>query len=270
MIQETKSDLLNYFRDKKVVVAFSGGVDSAVLLELALESAKEVLPVTIKSSLVPGSEIDFAIKYLEEKDLHFIVHYVNPLENEKVVHNDERRCYFCKKLIFESIIEATRYFSPDIIVEGSNVSDLSDYRPGLDAIKELKIKSPYLKLKITKSQIKELAEEMDLKVAKKPATTCLATRIPYGQQINEERLRRIEEAELIIKAVIGIEILRVRDHNEIARIEVSEDKIELFLDKKKRKAITEGLKNLGFSYITIDLVGYKQGSMNINIPGVEK
>ena len=244
-------------------------MDSTVLLELAMQTAKEVLPVTIKSSLVPSFELDYATKYLEEKKLHFIVHYVDPLKTKEVKHNDKKRCYYCKKLIFESIIDVTRKFSPDIIVEGSNVSDLSDYRPGLEAVKELLIRSPFLDLNINKKQIRELANDLKLHISKKPATTCLATRIPYGQLINEDRLKRIEEAESIIKQVLDIKLLRVRDHNEIARIEVSEDKISLFLDKDKRKTIIKGLKNLGFSYVTVDLVGYKQGSMNINIPGFE-
>ncbi len=268
MIKNHIENLSSYFKDKNTVVAFSGGLDSTVLLEFALENAKSVLAITVQSSLVPTNEQDDAVKYLESRNVQFKVLQVNPLKHPKVVINDTRRCYYCKKLIFESIIEESKSFEPDIIIEGSNTSDLSDYRPGLEAIKELGISSPFLDLQISKNEIKGLAQILSLEVAKKPATTCLATRIPYGQTISESKLKKIETAEKIIKDRISISVLRVRDHGDIARIEVLENDFEKFLDKPNRRTIMESLKKLGFSYITLDLIGYKQGSMNINIEGV--
>ncbi len=269
MIKEHLENLNNYFVNKKTVIAFSGGVDSTVLLEFALQNAKSVLAVTVQSSLVPTEEQDYAIGYLKERNVQFKVIQVDPLQHLKVVNNDERRCYYCKKLIFETIIHESKDFDPDIIVEGSNVTDLSDYRPGMEAVKELKIRSPYLELNITKNEIRGLAKILSLKIAHKPATTCLATRIPYGQIISKERLSRIEEAEKIIKKIIPVSVLRVRDHEDIARIEILEENFEMFLQKKTRNKIKQKLKKIGFSYIALDLNGYKQGSMNINIEGVE-
>ncbi|MCE7741747.1 MAG: ATP-dependent sacrificial sulfur transferase LarE [Candidatus Heimdallarchaeota archaeon] len=269
MINNHIENLSNYFKNKKVVIAYSGGLDSTVLLEFAMQNAKEVHAITVKSSLVPQDEQDFAVEYLEARNIQFKVLQLDPLQHPKVVNNDERRCYYCKKLIFESIIEESKNFKPDIIIEGSNTTDLSDYRPGLDAIKELKVNSPFLEFQISKSEIRGLAQILSLDIAEKPATTCLATRIPYGHMITEGKLEKIEAAEKIIKDAIPVSVLRVRDHGEIARIEVSAEDFEKFFDIQIRNSIKENLKELGFSYITLDISGYKQGSMNINIEGVE-
>ncbi len=269
MISEQINNLNQYFKDKKVVIAFSGGIDSTVLLEFALQSAKEVLAVTVKSSLVPMDEMDFAVRYLQSRDIPYRLLQVNPLDHPNVAKNDIKRCYYCKRLIFESIIDETKEFKPDIIVEGSNISDLSDYRPGMEAVKELSIKSPFLELNISKKEIRGLSKIMSLEISEKPATTCLATRIPYGQEITEERLKKIELAESIIKEILPISVLRVRDHKEIARIEVLEEDMMKIMKSDHRNLIREKLKQLDFSYITLDLGGYKQGSMNINIEGVK-
>ena len=267
MIAKHIENLENYFKGKKVVIAYSGGLDSTVLLEFVLENASDVLAINIKSNLVPANEQDFAVQYLKLRDVRFRIINVNPLNHPKVVSNDFQRCYYCKKLIFETIITETKSFDPDIIVEGSNLTDLSDYRPGLKAIKELKINSPFIELKISKNEIKGLAEILSLSVAKKPATTCLATRIPYGQEITKDRLKRVETAEQIIREIIPISVLRVRDHEDIARIEIQQEDVTKFLEDTVRNSIKESLKRLGFSYITLDLEGYTQGSMNINIEG---
>jgi uncharacterized protein len=259
MFEKNIKLLSEYFKDKKIVLAFSGGLDSTVLLEIASETSSSVLPIIVKSSLVPDEELESALEYLEEKGLEYRVLHVNPLNHPQVVENDIRRCYYCKKSIFETIIEDSRSYNPDLIVEGSNVSDLSDYRPGMDALKELGIASPYLQLKIDKNQIKSIAERLDLKVAKKPSASCLATRIPYGQKLDELRLQRIETAEKMIKSYLPISVLRVRDHGDVARIEISQSDFFHFNKIKHRKIM------LGYNHISIDLEGYKLGSMNIGI-----
>ena len=260
------SRLENYFKNKKIVVAFSGGLDSTVLLKVASRSASKILPVIVKSTLQPVEDIKNAIEYLTKIKLKYEVLDFNPLEHPKVIENNPRRCYFCKKLIFQTIIEETKKYNYDAIVEGSNVTDLSDYRPGLDALKDLRIQSPYLKLNITKDEIIKVAHLLKLEVKDKPATTCLATRIPYGNQLNEENLSRIDIAENIIRSTYPVFNLRVRDHEDLARIEVSKQDMHYFFERDKLEKIVEKLKKLSFNYITLDLEGYRQGSLNIQIP----
>ncbi|NPD89836.1 MAG: ATP-dependent sacrificial sulfur transferase LarE [Asgard group archaeon] len=266
MPKDIISRLEKYFLDKKVIIAFSGGLDSTVLLEIALQSASKVLPVIVKSTLQPAAEIKHAENYLARTKIKYEIFGVNPLEHPEVVENDPRRCYYCKRLIFQTIIEETKKYNYDFIAEGSNVTDLSDYRPGLEALKELRIQSPYLKLKITKEEIKKIAKKLNLEVKDKPATTCLATRIPYGNKLSEEKLNRIDIAESIIKSTFPVFNLRVRDHGDVARIEVSMQDMHYFFEKGKLEKIINKLKDLGFDYIALDLEGYRQGSMNISIP----
>jgi len=263
MVNEIISKLQEYFQDKNIIVAYSGGLDSTVLLEAARKVSQSVLPVIVKSSLVPAKEIKYAIDYLTIRKMKYRVVSVNPLNHPEVIENNPRRCYFCKTIIFQSIIEEIENLEYDFIVEGSNVTDLSDYRPGLKAVSELGIRSPYLEMKITKEQIKQIASEMKLEVVKKPASTCLATRVPYGHQITESKLDVIEKAENIIQAIFDVTILRLRAHENIARIEVPVSDMDKFLENEKRERLLKELKELGFDYITIDLKGYRQGSMNI-------
>ncbi len=266
MVNEISNKLQEYFQDKNIIVAFSGGLDSTVLLEIARKVSKSVLPVIVKSSLVPAKDIRYAVDYLTNKKIKYKIVSVNPLEHPEVTENNPIRCYYCKTLIFQSIIEEIEKLDYDFIVEGSNVTDLSDYRPGLKAVSELGIKSPYLEMEITKEQIKQIASDMKLEVAKKPATTCLATRIPYGQQITLTKLDAVEKAENIIQSIFGVSTLRLRAHDDIARIEVPVTIMNKFLDNEKRERLIKELKELGFHYITIDLEGYRQGSMNIPLP----
>ena len=266
MPKDTISRLEKYFRNKKVIIAFSGGLDSTVLLEIASKSATKILPVVIKSTLQPAAEIKNAIEYLTRSKRKYKILGVNPLEHPEISNNNPRRCYYCKKLIFQTIIEETKKSDFDFIVEGSNISDLSDYRPGLEALAELGIRSPYLKLKITKEEIKEISKLLNLEVKDKPATTCLATRVPYGNKLSEEKLNRIDIAENIIRDTFPVFNLRVRDHGDVARIEVSMQDMHFFFEKDKMDRIVKKLKTLGFNYITLDLEGYRQGSMNVPIP----
>ncbi|MCG3224570.1 MAG: ATP-dependent sacrificial sulfur transferase LarE [Candidatus Heimdallarchaeota archaeon] len=266
MVNEIISKLQKYFHDKNIVVAFSGGLDSTVLLEIARKTSQSVLPVIAKSSLVPAKDIQYAVDYLTNRKIKYKIVSVNPLDHPEVAENNPRRCYYCKTLIFQSIIKEIEKLDYDFIVEGSNVTDLTDYRPGLKAMSELGIKSPYLEMGITKETIKQIASKMELEVVNKPATTCLATRIPYGQQITKTKIDAVEKAENIIQSIFGVSTLRLRAHDEIARIEVPVSIMNKFLENERRERLIKELKEIGFNYITIDLEGYRQGSMNIPLP----
>lgn len=250
-----------YFQDKSVVVAFSGGVDSSVLLELAIKFAKNVHAVFIKTVFISEEERHYAEKYLQEKKIPHTILEIDVLSNPKIVENNERRCYYCKTGIFSTIKErfGENY---DMIVEGSNYSDLSDYRPGMRALQELQINSPFLELQLSKNDIRAIAKELGLDTADKPSNACLATRIPFHTKITKATLERIDKAESYIKEVCNINQIRVRDHETIARIEVLPQNIEKLAEKAIREKITNYLKTLGYRYIALDLQGYKTGSLN--------
>jgi uncharacterized protein len=256
----------NYFRNKKVVIAFSGNLNSTVLYELVSKSAKKVIPVIIKSRLQPVSEIKDAIKYLTKKKKKYKIIGFDPLDYQEIIKNDPKRCYYCKKAIFKSIIEEIKNEQPDFIIEDSSFSDLDAFNSSIEALREMGIKSPFIELKITKDQILALAQEMKLDIVDNPSYTCLATRIPYGKKINVEVLNKVEEAEKIIKKIFPVKILRVRDHGDIARIEVTKEDLHFFLDSSDISDRIEELKELGFKYITLDLEAYRQGSLNVPLP----
>ncbi|MHA1685808.1 MAG: ATP-dependent sacrificial sulfur transferase LarE [Candidatus Heimdallarchaeaceae archaeon] len=250
-----------FFKGKNVLVAFSGGVDSSVLLELAIKFAKHTHAVFIKTAFISTEEHEFAEKYLHEKNVPYSILSSDVFANPKLIENNEKRCYYCKKSIF-SKIKSELADNFDIIVEGSNASDLSDYRPGLQALKELKITSPYIEFGISKKTIRLLAKELQLSMADKPSNACLATRIPYNSPITKSKLERIEKAENFIRKHYDVIQLRVRDHDVLARIEVLPEDIEKIVDINNRMAIAEYLTKLGYRYVTVDLKGYRTGSLN--------
>jgi len=248
----------------KVTVAYSGGVDSTFLLKVSKEVLKDnVLAVTLVSPLFPKKEIEEAKKIAETLGVkHIIVEDDSILQNPEFINNPPERCYICKKINFKKILEISKENNIEYVIEGSNADDLKDYRPGRLAIKELGIRSPLLEIGLTKSEIRKLSQMFGLPTYDKPSLACLATRIPYGEKIEKERLKRIELSEEFIRC-LGIRQVRVRDHNNIARIEI-EDKDFYLIISLKDKIIKE-LKRLGYKYITLDLEGYRTGSMNEEI-----
>jgi len=248
----------------KVSVAYSGGVDSTFLLKVSKEVLKDnVLAVTLVSPLFPKKEIEEAKKMAETLGVkHIIVEDDSILQNPEFINNPPERCYICKKINFKKILEISKENNIEYVIEGSNADDLKDYRPGRLAIKELGIRSPLLEIGLTKSEIRKLSQMFGLPTYDKPSLACLATRIPYGEKIEKERLKRIELSEEFIRS-LGIRQVRVRDHNNIARIEI-EDKDFYLIISLKDKIIKE-LKRLGYKYITLDLEGYRTGSMNEEI-----
>ncbi|WP_143334221.1 ATP-dependent sacrificial sulfur transferase LarE [Desulfonispora thiosulfatigenes] len=254
--------LKNWFEDKeRVALAFSGGVDSALLLKVGeMTLGSGLSAITIHSPLNKEEELKVAQRLAENLKVEQIVVNLNDLEIAEVASNHSERCYYCKKNRFEKLISLIKEKNIKWIIEGSNLDDLKDYRPGLRAVKELGIRSPLQEIGFTKKEIRNLARYLDVPVWNKPSEPCLATRFPVGTNLNLDNLKRIEQCEEYVKRLLDIKILRIRDYNNLARIEVLEEDIKLLLQNKVE--ITRELKKKGFKYITLDLNGYKQGSMN--------
>ena len=253
--------LKNYLRGLgSVAVAFSGGVDSTFLLKVAHDTlGDKVLALTVASVFVPRSELDAAKKFCADNDIRQIIFEADVLNVEGVKENPVNRCYLCKRALFENFL---RLAEDKILVEGSNTDDASDYRPGMKALTELNIKSPLREVDLSKSEIRELSRALNLPTADKPSMACLASRIPYGEPLTAKKLSQVEAAEEFLRGA-GFNQLRVRVHGNIARIEVLPDEFSKLL--KLREEISARLKGLGFDYVTLDLQGYRTGSLNIGV-----
>lgn len=255
------------------IVAFSGGVDSSLLLKLVCESAGEsgrsarnkVYAVTMQTRLHPVCEIEHAKKVAEEIGASHMVIPVDELEEAGINRNPVDRCYLCKKHLFTKILEAAEPMGIPNILEGTNEDDLHVYRPGLKAIRELGIISPLADAGFTKEDIRRLAGEYGLSVSDRPAMPCLATRFPYGAGLSYEGMKKVEQGEAYLKS-FGLYNVRLRIHDPITRMEVDVDDFPVLL--QHRQEIISYLKSLGYAYITLDLEGFRSGSMDINIePG---
>jgi len=245
-----------------VLIAYSGGVDSTFLLKVAREELEDkVTAVTIKSEIHHLGEItDAKIMAQKFKSKHLFTD-IDILSNKEFINNPPERCYICKKEIFRRIKEIAKQLNLSFVADGSNYDDLDDYRPGMKAVRELKIRSPLQEALLTKDDIRLLSKEMDLPTWNKPSNSCLATRIPYGDEITLEKLKRIEKAEGFFHN-LGIKQVRVRHYNNLAKIEVGKKDLLFLMEEDLRKKIIDKLKQLGFIYIALDLQGYRSGSMN--------
>ena len=247
---------------ESVAVAFSGGVDSTFLLKTAHDVLGEnAIAVTISSSLIPERELDEAKNFCSENKIPQIICKVNELEIEGFKDNPKNRCYICKKHLFSKILEIARQNNISNVIEGSNVDDLGDYRPGLKAIEELGIKSPLKFAGLKKSEIRELSQKLNLKTWNKPSFACLASRFVYGEEITKQKLKMVEKSEELLRNS-GFNQFRVRIHGNIARIEILPEDFKKIIQDETRIKIYDELKNFGFSYVTLDLKGYRTGSMN--------
>lgn len=256
-------NLTSFLRNKKVVVAFSGGVDSSLLAFLSNKYAEEALLVTEKSILYPDEEIQLTSEFAEKYDIKHLIIERNPLKDEGFSKNPKNRCYICKTGLYEDIIKIKEERNFDTILDGSNLDDLSDYRPGMQALKELNITTPYIDFKISKKEIREISKYYNLEVQSKPSMACFSSRIPYDQDINEEKLDMIREAEKFLKSKFKLDQLRVRLHEEtLARIEFLPEDLSIILSIENLKLIKKKMKEIGFTYITIDIEGFRSGSMN--------
>ncbi|GHU80987.1 adenine nucleotide alpha hydrolase [Spirochaetia bacterium] len=242
-------------------VAFSGGVDSSFLCHAASAALGEkAIAVTIVSPMLPRSEIDCAGEVARRVGIEHILIEESGID-EEVAANPKERCYFCKKLEFGHILDAARERGIKAVLDGSNIDDLGDYRPGLKALEELKIVSPLREAELTKAEIRELSRRYDLPTWDKPAFACLASRIPYGERISREKLHRVEQAEDSLRS-LGFRQFRVRSHGDIARIEVAPEERRLFFDDTVLDSVSRSFKSFGFLYVAFEAGGYVMGNMN--------
>ncbi len=250
-----------------VVVALSGGVDSSVVAALAYEALHDqAIAVTFDSPLSIPEEIEDARTVAKKIGIRHQVETLDELKVAEISPNPSDRCYHCKRYRFLEAKKLAAKLGFDAVVDGTSASDLDEYRPGLKAIEELGIISPLLDVGITKAEARQLARELNLTVADKPSNSCLATRIPYGETLTQERLARIAKAEKIIKDLTGVGMLRVRDHGRLARIEVVPEKIPVLLQADIAELIMDQLTAVGYEFVTVDLKGYRFGSFDEQAP----
>jgi uncharacterized protein len=259
-----KYDLLLRWFDKlndNVVVALSGGVDSAVVaLAAQMQLGQKATAVTANCATTSEEELKSAIIVARELGIkHEVVEY-DVLINQDFSRNDNARCYYCRKELALHLGSIGKQIGAKSVVDGTHVDDLVDYRPGIIALQKAGVRHPLLEVGLNKSDIRKIAEYFELSVCKKPSNSCLASRIPHGKEITRSLIYRIEKAELIIKTIFGVEQVRVRDHGELARIEVGNDELHKLFDIKKLGDADRMVKELGFRYVSVDIKGYRQGS----------
>ncbi len=247
---------------ESVAVAFSGGVDSTFLLKVANDVLGEkAVAVTARSSTYPEREFNEAKSYAESFGARHIVMVSEELDIDGFSQNPVNRCYYCKSELFSKIKKIAHDNGLKYVVDGSNLDDLGDYRPGMQAVKELNVLSPLQEVGLTKDEIRILSKEMDIPTWNKPAFACLSSRFPYGQEITEKKLSMVEKGEQFLLDN-GFRQIRVRHHGDIARIEVEPHEREKFFSIDFMDKVGTKFKEFGFTYVTLDILGYRTGSMN--------
>jgi len=245
-----------------LLIAYSGGVDSSFLLAMAHEVLKRnLVAITAKSALHPERENQDAKAFAQKLGVKHMFIQSREMSQADFKANTKRRCYLCKKYLFEDLLKIADDLEIQHVAHGANLDDLEDFRPGFDAAREMKIMAPMVDAGLTKNDIRTLSKKMSLNIWNKPPMSCLATRIPYGTQITVEKLKMIEKAEQVIMD-LGVNTCRVRLHAKVARIEVNSGDIEKILDPVVRSSVVKKLREIGFSHVAVDLEGYGQGSMN--------
>lgn len=264
---DSKLDQLKRYIAEKgrngAVIAFSGGVDSSTLAAVSHQIlGDKAVAVTAKSPTYPSQELAYAKKIAKEIGIKLFIIETNELLNEEFSKNPENRCYYCKKELLGHLKAFAHELGFKAVFEGTNYSDLGDHRPGYKAVQEApRVYSPWVTTKYTKDEIRSLAKHLHLSVYNKSAVACLATRIPFNEKITAEKLLRVDKAEEAVRKVLGALQIRVRDHDGLARIEVPKEDITAFCKPEASEKVTAELKRLGFKYVTLDLEGFRSGSM---------
>ncbi len=253
-----------------VVVAYSGGVDSAFLAAAANDTlGKRALAVTANSPSLAPSELREAEELAQRLGLNHRVIHTQEVEREDYQANNPNRCFFCKDELYTHLSRFAPEEGYDWIANGTNVDDLGDFRPGLNAAKQYGVRSPLVEAELTKAEIRELSRGMGLPTWDKPAQACLSSRIPYGTVVTVEALTRIAQAEEFLHG-LGIRQLRVRHHDNVARIEVEATDLAKLVDESVRQRVVDRFREIGYSYVTLDLQGFRSGSMNEVLAGLKR
>ena len=257
-------ELINWFDpESRVMIALSGGVDSGLVAYAAFQKLKSnAIAVTADYKTLSKEELDTAKDVCKEIGISHIFLDYDELENEDFVKNDSDRCFHCRSELGTRLLNLGKEHDVDVIVDGTNIDDLGDYRPGIEALKQHQIKSPLVETNFTKNEIRKCAESIGLSIHDKPSNSCLASRIPWGQRVTAEKLIRIEMGETIVKQLTHLKQVRVRDFDGHAKIEVEPDHVSIF-DDSLLGQLSEKLKMIGFSGVEVDPEGYKPGKINV-------
>ena len=245
-----------------VAVAFSGGVDSTLLLKVSHDVlGDKAIAVTVRATFTAQREMNEAENFCRLNHIRHITIQIDESEIEGFRMNPPNRCYICKREIFSRILNAARENGAAKVIDGSNLDDLGDYRPGMKALRELGVISPFVECSFTKSDIRKLSRELNLPTWDKPSFACLASRFVYGEEITREKLRMVERSEELLMSM-GFRQIRVRVHGDVARIEIMPEDFPRMIQDETREKIYDALKSYGFSYAALDMKGYRPGSMN--------
>jgi uncharacterized protein len=264
LLEKKFESLKEIFRSMgRVLVAYSGGVDSTLLLKVARDTLGErnVIAVTALSPLYPERELKEAKKAAQSIKVEHLLIESNEMEIQGFSENPPNRCYYCKRELFDKMLTLSKDYKIPFVIEGSTLDDEKDHRPGRRAIQELGIRSPLKEAMFTKMDVRKLSNTLGLTTWDKPSFACLASRFPYGEEITVKKLRMVDEAEGFLFG-LGFKQVRVRHHENLARIEIYPEEIDRLMDGSLREKVVRYLKKIGYHYVTIDLQGFRSGSMN--------
>jgi pyridinium-3,5-biscarboxylic acid mononucleotide sulfurtransferase len=260
-------ELVNWFYGKeKALIALSGGVDSSLVAYAAQKALdKQAIAVTADYKTLSQEELESAKRVCQEIGIRHIIIEYNELDNPDFVKNDQNRCFHCRTELAEHLLKISKIEKVSLIVDGTNVDDLTEYRPGIIALKNNGVQSPLVESRFTKLDVRKVAREIGLSIHDKPSNSCLASRIPWGNTVTAEKLARIEKSEIMIKQLFGVRQVRVRDFGNSANIEVDKDEIIFLDDKKKMSVLKQYMNEFGFDTVLIDPKGYRPGKLNVII-----